>query len=137
MNQETMLTVLCRAPAEAVKMFAEALLPELEQVEVLQNQTGLVMLPMRDTVRGELFYVGEALLAEARVRVAGAEGYAACLGRDLEQALAVALLDAAFAAGVARERIVSFAQAQAHAQADEDAALMRQVERTRVEMETF
>jgi alpha-D-ribose 1-methylphosphonate 5-triphosphate synthase subunit PhnG len=71
------------------------------------------------------------------VRAAGAEGYAACLGRDLEQALAIALLDAACAGGREIDRIAAFVAAQAAAQAAADEELSRQVERTRVELETF
>lgn len=137
MNQSELLTVLTRAPAAEVKALAEELIAMLEPIEVLENRTGLVMLPMQDTAHGALFYAGEALLAEAHVRAAGAEGYAACLGRDLEQALAIALLDAAYAGGVATGAIETHAAAWAAAQAAEDAALRRQVAETLVEMETF
>jgi alpha-D-ribose 1-methylphosphonate 5-triphosphate synthase subunit PhnG len=71
MNQSELLTILCRAPAEAVKALAEELIPMLEPIEVLENRTGLAMLPLRDTVDGTAFFVGEALVAEARVRAAG------------------------------------------------------------------
>lgn len=137
MNQSDYLSVLARAPAGDVKSFAEMLIPELDAIEVLRNRTGLVMLPMRDTAQGALFYVGEALVAEAHVRIAGGEGYAACLGRDLEQALAIALIDAAMTAGIAHERIVAFVSQQQVALAAADAALLAQVAQTKVEMETF
>jgi alpha-D-ribose 1-methylphosphonate 5-triphosphate synthase subunit PhnG len=137
MEQGELLTVLTRAPSEAVKALAEEIIPLLEPITVLENRTGLAMLPMRDPVAGATFFLGEVLLAEARVQAAGAEGYAACLGRDLEQALAVALLDAAYAGGVGRDAIAAFAERAARAQAEEDAALLRQVAATRVEMETF
>ena len=136
-EQGSYLSILARAPAVDVKSFAEVLIPMLDDIEVLQNRTGLVMLPMRDTVRGELFYAGEALLAEAHVRIRGAEGYAACLGRDLQQALAIALIDAAYTASTARSEIEAFVAAQAAAQAEADAALRLAVARTRVQMETF
>ncbi len=137
-NQARYLSVLNRAPAEAVKQFADALIPELGTITVLQNRTGLVMLPMTETVKGETFYLGEALVAEARVQIGnGSEGYAACLGRDLEQALAIALIDAASAAGLAHERIDAFVAEQSRALDDADRELLRYVEATRVEMETF
>lgn len=137
MEQAELLSTLSRADAGAVKSFAEDLLPDLEPVEVLRNRTGLAMLPLRESAQGATFYVGEVLLAEAHVRAAGAEGYAACLGRDLEQALALALIDAAHRAGVAGPAILTFARAQAAAIEAEDAALLREVERTRVDLETF
>jgi alpha-D-ribose 1-methylphosphonate 5-triphosphate synthase subunit PhnG len=137
MDEAELLSMLTRADAGAVKSFAEELLPDLEPVEVLRNRTGLAMLPMRETARGATFYVGEVLLAEAHVRAAGAEGYAACLGRDLEQALALALIDAAHRAGVAGPAILAFARAQAAALEAEDAAREREVGQTRVDLETF
>jgi alpha-D-ribose 1-methylphosphonate 5-triphosphate synthase subunit PhnG len=137
MDDTELLSTLTRADAGAVKAFAEELLPKLERVEVVRNRTGLAMLPMRESARGATFYVGEVLLAEAQVRAAGAEGYAACLGRDLEQALALALIDAAHRAGVARTAIFAFAQAQAEALEAAEAELLREVERTRVDLETF
>ena len=137
LNQAEVLGVLTRAPADRVKGFVEELLPELEAVEVLQNRTGLVMLPMTESVQGATFYLGEVLVAEARVRVGHADGYAACLGRDLQQALAIAILDAALAAGTQRDRITTFVAELAADLSAADDRLLRQVEATRVEMETF
>jgi alpha-D-ribose 1-methylphosphonate 5-triphosphate synthase subunit PhnG len=132
-----MLSILSRAPAQEVKMFVEDLIPDLGPIEVVRNRTGLVMLPAVEPVQGAAFYLGEALIAEAHVRLAEAEGYAACLGRDLEQALAIALIDAARAARIATQKIDDFVARQAVQQASEDQQLRVAVEATRVEMETF
>lgn len=137
LEQAAYLSVLTRAPSDEVKQFAEALIPSLGPIDVLQNRTGLVMLPMTDPVEGGLFYLGEVLVAEAQVRLMGAEGYAACMGRDLEQALAIALIDAAYTAGVAQESIAHFVAEQARRLDEADRDLLRLVEATRVEMETF
>lgn len=137
--QSAWLTVLNRAPAEEVKAFTEGLLPELEPfgLEVLENRTGLVMLPGQDTAQGAYFHLGEVLVSEARVRLGEVEGYTVCLGRDLEQALAVAILDAAMQGGLHAERIATFVAQQRAEQEAADLRLLRQVEATRVEMETF
>jgi alpha-D-ribose 1-methylphosphonate 5-triphosphate synthase subunit PhnG len=132
------LTTLTHAPPEAVKLLAESVIPHLEPINVLQSRTGLVMVPYTDSTQGTTFHLGEALIAEAHVEIAnGVQGYAACLGRDLEQAMAVALLDAALTAGIERDRILAFVHEQARIQAEADDELLRQVEATRVEMETF
>lgn len=133
------LSLLSQAPAVKVKAFAEGLLPALEPVEVLENRTGLVMLPMIDPVRGTPFYLGEVLVSEAYVHIAGGQagGYAACLGRDLQQALALALIDAANAAGLQAEAIATFLAEMNHIVEEADRLLLSQVEATRVEMETF
>lgn len=134
---EEYLSVLCNTPAETLKDFVEPLLPLFENIEVLQNRTGLIMMPFTESVKKTTFHIGEVLVAEARVKVNGSEGYAACLGRDLEQAVGIAILDAALQGGFHKEDIMQFVQAQAEIQKTEEETLMKQVESTRVEMETF
>lgn len=132
------LSVLTRAPMNEVKSLAESVLEHLGEVHVLQNRTGLVMLPYIDSAQGAPFHLGEVLVAEAHIRLAdGVEGYGMVLGRDLELSMAVAVLDAALRAGIQTEPINAFIAAQADQQAAKDADLLRQVNATRVEMETF
>lgn len=137
-SQADYLTVLTHAPADAVKLLAETVIPALGAITVLKNQTGLVMLPYTDSAQGTVFHLGEVLVAEAQVRVeAGTEGYGMVLGRDVAWAMAVALLDAALSAGVETGRILPFIEAQQAAQAQADRETLRKVQATRVEMETF
>lgn len=135
-NQSAALSVLCRAPAEAVKWQAERVLAAAADVHVLRNRTGLMMQPMRESVEQSDFYLGEVLVSEAHVRLNGHEGYAVCLGRDLEQALAVAIIDAA-RAGAGDPLIEAFIAEQAQLLAAEDEALLQAIAKTRVELETF
>ncbi|PLL12508.1 phosphonate C-P lyase system protein PhnG [Tabrizicola sp. TH137] len=129
------LSALARSCPKRLKAMAEAMLPRLGAVEVVQSRTGLVMLPFRDTVRGKDFFLGEVLVAEAHIRASGIEGYGMVTGRDLERAMAMAVLDAGRALGLSE--VVAFAAREAAVQAEEDTALLRRVEATRVEMETF
>ncbi|MBD3764297.1 MAG: phosphonate C-P lyase system protein PhnG [Rhodobacterales bacterium] len=130
-----LLTVLARADAGRIRALAERLLPALGPVEVLASRTGLVMLPMRDTAQGTDFFLGEVLVADAQIRAAGVTGYVMITGRDLERAMAMAVLDAAHALGL--PEVAALAAAEARVQAAEDEARLRAVEATRVEMETF
>lgn len=137
-NQNHYLNTLTHVSGEHLKPFVDSLLPRLgDDIEVIYNRTGLVMLPYTDSVNGTVFHLGEVLIAEAQVRLSNQEGYGAVLGRDLEQALAVALLDAALQANLLTEEIMAFLDAQAQFQTAADELLLRQVEATRVEMETF
>jgi alpha-D-ribose 1-methylphosphonate 5-triphosphate synthase subunit PhnG len=137
-SQSQALSVLTHAPSPAVKELAEAILAHLGEVTVSINRTGLVMLPYTDTATGTRFHLGEVLVSESRVRIAaGTEGYAVCLGRDLEQSMAIALLDAALQAGISASQIERFLEEQAGLLQAADDLLLRQVEATRVEMETF
>lgn len=129
------LSTLARVVPDRLKPFAETILPRLGEIEVLASRTGLVMLPFRDTVHGTDFFLGEVLVAEAHLRVGGVEGYGMVTGRDLERAMAMAVLDAGRALDL--PEVMDFVVREAAVQEAEDAALLRRIEATRVEMETF
>lgn len=142
MDQSDYLSTLTSIPPERLKPFVDSLLPHLGQIDVIANRTGLVMVPSTDTVQGTHFHLGEVLVSEAHVRLVAVngvalEGYGACLGRDLEQSLAIAILDAAIQCDVKKAAITNFVQAEATLQREADDKYLRQVESTRVEMETF
>ena len=132
-----LLDVLARADATRLMALAETLLPLLGAVEVVQSRTGLVMLPMRDTVKGTDFHLGEVLVAEAHLRATGGEGYGMIVGRDLERAMAMAVVDAAIACFGQTPAISAYLQSEAAAQAAADTECLRAIEATRVDMETF
>jgi alpha-D-ribose 1-methylphosphonate 5-triphosphate synthase subunit PhnG len=141
-DQSTYLSILTAAPAQTVKDFVEELLARLSEVQVITSRTGLAMVPFTDSVKGVAFHLGETLLAEAHVQVGGQEGYAACLGRDVEQAIALAVLDATLqsqeaTAKAERLAILAFVAAAAQQQQREEKALLCKIEATRVELETF
>ncbi len=132
------LSTLTHALVDLVQQLAEAVLPDLGEITVLRNRTGLVMMPFTDTAHGNVFHLGEVLVAEAHIRLAnGTEGYGMVIGRDLVFAMAVAVLDAALTAGVQTDTIQAFIRDQQATQAAADTELLRKVESTRVEMETF
>lgn len=145
-EQGVYLSILALTPVQEVKDFVEALLARLATalipVEVITNRTGLAMLPFTDSAKGATFHLGETLLAEAHVRVGNQEGYAACLGRDLEQAIALAILDALLQSKTATAQteqpaILAFVGAAARQLQAQDLALLQKIEATRVELETF
>lgn len=137
-TQSEYLTILTHSPSDTVKQMAEAVIPALGQITVLKNQTGLVMVPYTDSAQGTTFHLGEVLVAEGHLRIeSGAEGYGMVLGRDVELAMAVAVLDAALMAGIMIDDITAFLVEQQQAQQAADEATLRKVESTRVEMETF
>lgn len=136
-THEAQLSVLARAEDKALKVFAETLLGQLPDIEVIENRTGLVMLPMRDTAQGTHFHLGEVLVSEARIAAGQQEGYGLRRGRDLEAAMAMAVVDLAVALGAAQGACLSFLEAASRTQADADTETLRRVEATRVDMETF
>ncbi len=141
-EQSVYLSILTATPAQEVKEFVEALLARFTTVQVITSRTGLAMLPYGDSVKGVTFHLGETLLAEAHVRIGNQEGYAACLGRDLAQAIALAILDAILQSNEAtvqaeQPAILAFIAAAAQQQQAQEMALLHKIEATRVELETF
>lgn len=132
-----MLTTLARADEDGLKALAETLLDDLPDLEVLENRTGLVMVPMQDTAGGATFHLGEALVSEAHVTSGTAEGYGMRRGRDLEATLAMAIVDLAMALDLRADECRAFVDAETARQAAEDRETLCRVEATRVDMETF
>lgn len=131
------LDTLARADADRLKAFAETLIADLGEIEVLRSRSGLVMLPMRDTAKGVAFHLGEVLMSEAHIRQRDVEGYGMRRGHDLEASMAMALIDLAMATGIQTENCTTFCTREADALAAQDADTLRRVEATRVNMETF
>lgn len=133
------LSVLARADPAELARAAERVLPLLGSVEVIHSRSGLMMMPMRDTVEGAAFHLGEVLVAEAHIRLpaSGAEGYGLVLGHDLERAMAMAVVDVALHAGIETQALEAFiARTQSQlAQADDET--LRDVAATRVDMDSF
>ena len=131
------LSALARADADALKAFAEGLLPHLGDIKVQESRTGLVMLPMRDTAQGTTFHLGEVLVSEAKIEGPTKTGYGMRRGHDLEAAMAMALIDLALAEGVQPAACEAFCKEVAATLARADTEQLRRIEATRVEMETF
>ena len=138
-SHASMLDILARADAEGIKAIAEELLDDVGAVEVLVNRTGLAMLPYTDTVQNTAFHLGEVLMAEAHIRLPDrdVEGYGAIIGRDLEHAMAMAVIDASFASDIGKAGIVNFLTSEQRRQTQDHDIRLRKVEATRVRMETF
>lgn len=137
-TQGAYLSVLTHAPVDAVKQLAETILESMPHITVLKNQTGLSMVPYRDSANGTVFHLGEVLVAEAYIQLDNdVEGYGMVMGRDNAFAMAVAILDAAMQSDIQVDAITEFVAEQHTQQAQADTDLLKQVEATRVEMETF
>ena len=76
-----------------------------EALEVLDEpREELVMVQVRETAQGGLFYLGEALITSCRVRVGSSVGLGLVLGGDRRRAYELAVVDAAFADGAGAVR---------------------------------
>ena len=131
------LSTLARSDGDRLKAFAEDLIADLGDIDVIENRSGLVMLPMRDTAQGTNFHLGEVLMSEARIAAGGREGFGMRRGRDLEAAMAMAVVDLSLTLDLSSAACRAFVDAEAAALDEADRETLRKVEATRAEMETF
>lgn len=99
---------------------------------------GLVMVKVRETAQQSLFYLGEVLVTECKVQIEGAMGVGIIKGDEPERAFDLAVVDAAYAAGLKETSSWSAAlQAEGERIAAERAAFYAGVLRTKVDFETM
>jgi len=89
------LDILATAPAKALAERWHAFGDKPDHQRLRGPETGLVMVRGRAGGGGAPFNLGEATVSRASVRiVTGEVGHGYCLGRDLDQAEAIAVIDA-------------------------------------------
>ncbi|SFV37257.1 alpha-D-ribose 1-methylphosphonate 5-triphosphate synthase subunit PhnG [Devosia crocina] len=89
------LDVLATAPAKALAERWDAYGDKPEHQRLRGPETGLVMVRGRAGGGGAPFNLGETTVSRASVRiVTGEVGHGYCLGRDLDKAEAIAVIDA-------------------------------------------
>lgn len=92
--------ILALAQAAEVEALARPLWQAHDVAVVKPPEKTLAMVRLRETVENRLFNLGEVIVCEAVVTLAGARGMAAVMGEDADKALHMAVIDAAVSAGV-------------------------------------
>lgn len=81
---------------EEVKKFATEVRKKYEVKLVEEPKEGLAMIKVRESAKNSLFYFGEVLITECKVRIDEQVGIGVVKGKDFELSLALAIADAAF-----------------------------------------
>lgn len=92
--------ILVRSPEELASSLAELIRSRYEVKELEEPNEGLVMLTMRETAHNTLFHPGEVLVTEAKVRIGETIGIGILQGHHPRKALDLAVIDAAWSAGL-------------------------------------
>lgn len=58
----------------------------------------MIMVKMRESAKNSLFYMGEVLITEVKVKIAGKIGMGLLVGMDEQRARSLAIIDAAYRA---------------------------------------
>lgn len=100
MTRRRRTRILIDGSPELRRAFSSAIRESHAVVEVASPEPSLVMAKIRETAKRSLFYLGEVLVTEAKVRLGHTMGLGLIAGDREEAALDLAVIDAAFNAGL-------------------------------------
>jgi len=94
MNRKRRTKILIEGNISLVKPIIDNLKKEKNIVTVEEPNTGLVMVKMRDSAKKQLFYLGEVLVTEAKVKIDNCIGLGIVKGKEKDLAYDLAIIDA-------------------------------------------
>jgi alpha-D-ribose 1-methylphosphonate 5-triphosphate synthase subunit PhnG len=112
MQRENLCFLLQQCGSENEKLFTLVKrITGSSEVRILSAPTQqTLMVPVNDQAAGTKFYSGEILVTQTIAEVNGQLGWGMVMDSRKELSLALAICDAAFAAGVMKDSIVSLAE---------------------------
>jgi len=96
MRRRQRTELLIEGPRELAAQFAAEILNRYEVTMVEEPNHGLVMVKVRETAKKSLFYLGEVMVTECKVRIGETLGIGIVKGHEPELVYALAVIDAAF-----------------------------------------
>lgn len=100
MNRKQRTEILTTGDPELAASLASDILNHYQVDLIEEPNHGLVMVKVRETAQQSLFYLGEVLVTECKVRTNGAIGIGIVKGDQPELSYRLAVIDAAYAAGL-------------------------------------
>ena len=86
--------VLCECDPEALEGFVREMETQCVVQVVRQPSVATAMIRAEDSVEGQPFYLGEALITECELTVDGQAGFGVCLGDEPVRSYCIAVVDA-------------------------------------------
>ncbi|TDX00832.1 phosphonate C-P lyase system protein PhnG [Dinghuibacter silviterrae] len=91
--------ILCACSLDALEAFVRTLEPLYTVVIARYPTLATTMICAEDSVEGQPFYLGEALVTETALVLDGQTGYGICLGDEPVRSYCIAFIDAALLLG--------------------------------------
>jgi alpha-D-ribose 1-methylphosphonate 5-triphosphate synthase subunit PhnG len=105
--------IICECDLEPLEAFVRQLEPDCAIKVVRQPSVGTTMVRAEDSVEGQPFYLGEALITECELNIDGQAGFGLCLGDEPVRSYCMAFLDALMLLSDSRlSRVESFLSEQ-------------------------
>lgn len=100
MKRKERTEILINGSPEIAKRLAEEIESRYKVAVIEKPNQGLVMVRVRETAQKSLFYLGEVLVTECKIQIEDAIGIGMIKGNEPERACNLAIIDAAYAAGL-------------------------------------
>jgi len=109
MDKKRLTKILAKADRKIISDISGDILKSYQPIIIKEPGKTLAMIKMREPVKNSLFYIGEVIVSEAVVEIAGTKGIAVVMGDDIEKTLNMAIIDAAINKGVFNGTEILFA----------------------------
>ncbi len=86
--------IICECGLEPLEAFVRQLEPQCTIRIVRHPALGTTMIRAEDSVEGQPFYLGEALVTECELNIDGQAGFGLCIGDEPVRSYCMAFLDA-------------------------------------------
>lgn len=100
MKRKQRTEILINGSPDIAIALAQAILQNHEIKRIEEPNNGLVMVKVRETAQKSLFFLGEVFVTEAKVQIDGHLGIGIVKGDQQELAFHLAIIDAAYRAGL-------------------------------------
>lgn len=100
MNRRKRTEILLRGSTEVAAKLAQEILHKHDIRTIAEPDYGLVMVKVRETSRRSLFYLGEVFITECKVLIDNCLGIGIVKGQAPDLAYYLAIIDAAYNAGL-------------------------------------
>lgn len=138
MNRKQRTEMLINGSPQLAATLANEIESRYSVALIEEPNHGLVMVKVRETAQKSLFYLGEVLVTECKVRIEGAVGIGIVKGDEPKKAYELAVIDAAYSAGLKETEAWT---AHLHSEGEQLAARRqaqhKSVLRTKVDFETM
>lgn len=100
MKRKERTQILVHCHKTFLRKWAKRMQEEAEMKLLEEPAMGLTMITMRESAKQTLFYPGEVLISQAKVECNGVIGIGIIQGNQLQKAYDMAVIDAAYGAGL-------------------------------------
>jgi phosphonate C-P lyase system protein PhnG len=126
--------ILCECALEPLEAFVRDLEQQCIVQVIRQPAVAMTMIRAEDSVEGQPFYLGEALITECEVNVDGQPGFGICMGDEPVRSYCIAVIDALLQLPDARRtRVNAFLSEQERLIAAAVQTEHKQIQRTKVD----